>query len=241
MIEQIKNSIIRGDALSILKRIENDSIDLFVSDPPYKVTSRGSSGGTGGMLTKSINMSGNVFNYNDIKIEEWLPEIYRILKEKSHCYIMTNNKNLHHYLNEIEKCGFNIFKTLIWDKGNVITNMYYMDAHEYIIFCRKGKAKKINNCGTKSILSIPNKKTKVNGKNIHDTEKPVELMEILISNSSNEGDLVLDCFCGAGATPIACKKLKRNYIGIELEEEYVNTSRRRLYALAVTDEKEKKE
>ena len=56
---------------------------------------------------------------------------------------------------------------------------------------------KINNCGTADILSIPNKKTKgEDGKNIHDTEKPVELMKILIENSSQEGDIVLDPFIG---------------------------------------------
>ncbi len=228
MINELKNQIICGSALNILKRIENNSIDLFVSDPPYKVTARGSAGNSGGMLQKKINRSGNVFKYNDIEIDVWLPEIYRILKEGSHCYVMTNHKNIHHYLNIAEKVGFHFIKCLIWNKGNKIMGQCYMSQFEYIIFLRKGSHKKINFCGTADILDVPNKKTKVDGKNIHDTEKPVELMEILIKNSSSEGDLVLDCFCGVGAVPIASKKLNRNFIGIDLEQGYADISRNRI-------------
>ena len=98
-----------------------------------------------------------------------------------------------------------------------------MSQFEYILFFRKGKGKKINKCGTADILSVPNKKTKgEDGKNIHDTEKPVELMKILIENSSQENELVLDPFVGVGATAIACKDLNREYIGIELDEKYYN-------------------
>lgn len=223
------NKLINGDAVEFMKTLEDESIDLIITDPPYKVTARGSSGGTGGMLTKEINKKGNVFTHNFIKIQDWLPELYRLLKDGSHCYIMTNNKNLLEYLNEITKQGFKIYKVLIWDKGNSITNMYYMDSHEYIIFCRKGRAKKINNCGSKSILSIPNKKTKdENGKNLHDTEKPVELMKILVENSSQVGELVLDPFVGVGATAIACKELDRQYIGVELDEHYYNIAVNRI-------------
>lgn len=69
---------------------------------------------------------------------------------------------------------------------------YYMSQFEYILFFRKGKGVKINNCGTSDILSIPNKKTKdENGKNLHDTEKPIELMQILVENSSKENDIKL--------------------------------------------------
>ena len=96
-----------------------------------------------------------------------------------------------------------------------------MSQFEYILLFRKGKAKRINNCGTSDILSVPNKKTKgADGKNLHDTEKPVDLMKILIENSSNAGDLVLDPFVGVGATAIASKELGRNYLGFELDEHY---------------------
>ena len=159
------------DCLNVLKDIEDNSIDLVVSDPPYKTTSRGNSGNSGGMLQKDINMKGKVFNHNDITIKDYASEIYRILKDGSHCYIMTNNKNLQDMLNTLTGVGFSFIKCLIWDKGNKIMGQFYMSQFEYIIFLRKGKGVKINNCGTSDLLSIPNKKTKdENGKNIHDTE-----------------------------------------------------------------------
>ena len=212
-----------GDCLELMKDIPDGSIDLVVTDPPYKTTSRGSSGGTGGILKEEINKRGKVFKHNDIEFNEWLPELYRVLKDTGHAYIMSNNKNLKNMLMEIENVGFNIYKTLIWAKNSPITNMYYMDSHEYIIFCRKGKAKRINNCGTKSVLNIDNPRNKV-----HPTEKPVELMEVLITNSSQEGELVFDPFMGSGTTGIACLNTNRKFIGIELDKDYFEIAKNRI-------------
>ena len=124
------------DCLDVMKDMQDNSVDLIVTDPPYKVTSRGSSGGTGGMLKSEINKKGMVFNHNSITFNEWLPECFRVLKDGCHAYFMTNNKNLSKMLIAVESAGFSIFKTLIWVKNTAITNMYYMDNHEYII-CRK--------------------------------------------------------------------------------------------------------
>ena len=115
--------------------------------------------------------------------------------------------------------------------------MYYMDSHEYIIFARKGKAKKINNNGSASILRHKNIKTKINGKNIHDTEKPIELMKVLIGNSSSIGDIVMDPFMGSGTTGIAAIELDRNFIGIELDEGYFKIAQTRIQAASNKEEK----
>ena len=174
-------------------------------------------------------MKGKVFNHNDITIKDYASEIYRILKDGSHCYIMTNNKNLQDMLNTLTGVGFSFIKCLIWDKGNKIMGQFYMSQFEYIIFLRKGRGVKINNCGTSDLLSIPNKKTKdENGKNIHDTEKPVDLMKILVENSSQVGDTVLDPFMGSGSTGVACKELNRNFIGIELDKQYFDIATKRI-------------
>ena len=215
--------LLHGDCLELMKDIPDKSVDLVVTDPPYKTTSRGSSGGTGGILKEEINKRGKVFKHNDIEFNEWLPELYRVLKDTGHAYIMSNNKNLKNMLMEIENVGFNIYKTLIWAKNSPITNMYYMDSHEYIIFCRKGKAKRINNCGTKSVLNVDNPRNKV-----HPTEKPVELMEVLITNSSQEGELVFDPFMGSGTTGVACINTNRSFIGIELDEDYFEIAKKRI-------------
>lgn len=138
---------------------------------------------------------------------------------------MTNDVNLQNFLNVFTDVGFRFTKLIVWDKQNKITNMYYMNQVEYILFMTKGLAKKINNCGTSNLISINNVKNKLHG---HPTEKPVELMEILIENSSNEGDLVLDPFVGVGATAIACKNLNRNFIGCELDKTFYDTTMERL-------------
>lgn len=218
----------KGDCLELMKNIPDNSIDLIVTDPPYRVTSRGSAGNSGGMLQKKINKQGKVFNFNDISCKQYAPEFYRILKDGTHCYVMCNHTNLIEMLTIFTNTGFHFIKCLIWNKGNKIMGQFYMSQFEYIMFFRKGKAKKINNCGTSDILEVPNKKTKINGKNIHDTEKPIDLMKILIENSSQENDVVLDSFMGAGATGIACKKLNRNFIGIELDENYFDIAKERI-------------
>ena len=224
-----KIKLINGNCLDTLKNIPNESIDLIVTDPPYPTTSRGNAGNSGGMLQKDINKKGRVFTHNNINCKEYAPEFYRLLKDGSHCYVMTNHINLIDMLNTFTDVGFHFIKSLIWNKGNKIMGQYYMSQYEYILFFRKGKGKKINNCGTSDILSIPNKKTKdKDGKNIHDTEKPIELMEVLVNNSSQENELVLDPFMGVGSTGIACIKNNRNFIGIEIDENYFNIAKERI-------------
>ncbi len=138
-----------------------------------------------------------MFDVNNLEIEDWLPKFYEVLKDRSHCYIMTNNKNITHYLNIIDKSKFHYIKCLIWVKDNKIMGQTYMSQFEYIIMLRKGAHKRINNCGTSDVFCVPNKKLKdKNNKTIHDTEKPVELTDILIENSSIKGDTVFDPFMG---------------------------------------------
>ena len=229
-IETDRYKLYNGDCLEIMDNIDDESIDLIITDPPYKTTKRGGTGNSGGMCKKKEFSNGNGgFKYNNVKSIDYISQFYRILKEGSHCYIMTNHVNLQEILNTATECGFHFIKSLIWNKGNKIMGQFYMSQFEYILFFRKGKGKKINKCGTADILNVPNKKTKgEDGKNIHDTEKPVELMKILIENSSQEGELVLDPFLGVGATAMACKELNRDYIGVELDEKYYNIACKRV-------------
>ena len=215
--------------MDVFKNMESNSIDLIVTDPPYPTTKRGKHGNVGGMFKNRLFNDGKVFKHNDIKPQEYLPELYRVLKEGSHCYIMTNHINLTEMLNVAQAVGFHFIKSLVWVKDNKIMGQCYMSQFEYILFLRKGKHKRINNCGTSDVLCFPNKKMKgEDGKNLHDTEKPVGLMEVLVTNSSNEGDIVLDPFMGIGSTGIACKNTNRQFIGIELDEKYYNTALNRM-------------
>jgi site-specific DNA-methyltransferase (adenine-specific) len=219
----------QGDCLEHIKSLDAASVDLIVTDPPYKVTPKGCAGTTGGMIAKKQNMIGMVFEHNDIEPEAYAPEFYRVLKDGSHCYVMTNHVNLINMLNSFSNVGFHFIKSLIWKKDNKIMGRFYMSQFEYILFFRKGRGVQINNCGTGDVLEVPNKKHKdADGKNLHDTEKPVELMEILVENSSKPGDVVMDPFMGVGSTGIACKHLDRNFIGIELDPNYFELAKSRI-------------
>lgn len=213
--------LIYGDCMQLIKSIKTESVSCIVTDPPYQITPKGHAGNTGGMLRKKINCIGRVFEHNNCHIKDWCPELYRVLKDGGHAYIMTNHKNLIEYLNVATECGFHFIKSLIWDKGNKIMGQYYMSQFEYVLFFRKGRGVKINNCGTSDILHFQNIKTKdENGNNLHDTEKPVELFKVLIENSSSKGDLILDPFMGIGASAVAAKQTDRNFVGFEIDKKY---------------------
>jgi len=212
------------DYKEVLNNAPKESVDMIFTDPPYKTTKRGNSGGTGGMLKDKNFINGNGgFANNDVIHTDWLKKCYDVLKEKGHIYVMTNNKNLKQMLIDVESVGFKVFKTLIWVKNTAITNMWYMDNHEYIIFARKGRAKKINNNGDKSTLLYDNPKNK-----LHPSEKPIKMIEQLILNSSNENDVILDPFMGSNSTGMACKNTNRKFIGIELDKSYFSIAKKRV-------------
>ena len=224
-----------GDCLEGMKNIRDESVDLVVTDCPYHIVSGGCTNiprkdEPGGIFnrrntfTQHAAKSGKLFAYNDIKFEQWLPDVYRILKEGAHCYIMINARNLKELQTQAEKVGFVFQQLLVWNKGNATPNRYYLNACEFILMLRKGKAKNINNMGTKNILSIPN----IRGGKSHPTEKPIELMAILIENSTNMGEVVLDPFMGSGSTGVACVNTGRNFIGIELEQGYFEIAQSRI-------------
>lgn len=220
----------QGNCLELMKDIPDGSLDLIVTDPPYKITARGNGGNSGGMFQKKIVNKGQVFNNNDISIKDYLGEFYRMLKPQTHCYIMTNNKNITEFLMAVKESDFHFIKNLVWVKDNKIMGQSYMSQFEYIIFLRKGSHKKINNCGDSDVLTFPNKKLKdESGNTIHDTEKPVGLMKVLINNSSRPHDLVLDPFMGIGSTGVACVNTDRNFIGMELEDKYFKIAEQRIF------------
>lgn len=213
-------TLYNDDCMEVMRSIADNSIDLIVTDPPYRVTTYGTSFNHGMFENKATNQ-GMVFEHNDISVSEYAPEFFRVLKNGSHCYVMCNHVNLQSMLNTFTDIGFHFIKSLIWDKGNKIMGTYYMSQFEYILFFRKGQGVPINDCGTSDILSIPNIKMKRNdGTNFHDTEKPVALWNVLISNSSKENDLVLDPFMGIGGSAVSAKKLNRRFIGCEIDTIY---------------------
>lgn len=221
--------LLQGDCLELMKDIPDESIDLIVTDPPYKMNH--STGGCTniGMKNKwqgNIKAGNTVMNFDtNIKFSDWLPEIYRVLKNGSHCYVFCNDKNIQELLNETTKCGFRESNILVWIKNNATPNRYYMKNLEFVLFLYKGKAKPINNMGSKCAIEAKN----INGKfKLHATQKPVDLLEIYIKNSSLENDVVFDPFMGSGSTGVACVNTNRNFVGIELDKNYFNIAKERI-------------
>lgn len=223
------NKIYNEDCIEGMKLLEDNSVDLVVTDPPYKTITGGNSNGKNSIRPKGM-LDGNrkLFKHqNNIKISDWIGELYRILKDETHCYIFTNSLNLKDMLNESEKVGFKLHNILVWEKNNCTPSQYYMKNCEYVLFLRKGKAKWINDIGgSKTVHKFNN----VIGNKLHPTQKPVDLLEFYINNSSKEGEIVLDPFMGSGSTAVACINTNRNYIGFEVDEEYINVINERIKA-----------
>lgn len=128
---------------------------------------------------------------------------------------MSNNRNVKDMWIAAESAGLYFHNLLVWIKHNTVTNKYYMKNCEFTGFFKKGNAKTINAKGSQSAVKVPNYK-----QTGHPTEKPVELMKFYITNSTNEGDLVIDPFCGTGSTAMACLETNRRFIGFEKDPKY---------------------
>ena len=228
-----------GDCLEVMRSIPDESVDCAVIDPPYKIVAGGcrkvAKHECSGIFNKRLEnnkrtdwveevRTGKMFKHNDIKFEHWLPELYRVMADKSHIYLMINSRNLAELQNKAELAGFKFQNLLIWDKGNVTPNRYYMQGFECVLMLRKGGAKSIHNKGTSNILEVPN----IIGNKKHPSEKPVELLEIMINNSTNEGEVVLDMFMGSGSCGVAALKNYRRFIGIELDPNYFAIAKNRI-------------
>ena len=211
------------DCLNVLKDIEDNSIGLVVTDPPYEVITGGRNGGVkgkpSGILTENKQLMKSI-----PKADLWLSECFRVMKDGTHIYIMINTLNLTNYLNIINDVGFKLHNLLVWNKNNTTPNRWYMKNCEYVIFARKGFAKPINNPSSQTVHNFDN----IIGNKKHPTEKPVDLMKLYVENSSQVGDTVLDPFMGSGSTGVACKELGRNFIGVELDKHYFDIATKRI-------------
>lgn len=227
--EEWLNRIYNHDCIEAMKRLPNESIDLCVTDPPYKTITGGDSNGKNSTRPKGM-LSGNkkLFKHQKLKISDWIGELYRVLKSGTHCYIFTNSLNIKEMLDESEKAGFKLHNLLVWEKNNCTPSQFYMKNCEYILFLRKGKAKWVKDIGGSKTV---HKFTNIIGSKIHPTEKPVDLLEFYIKNSSEENDIVLDPFMGSGATAVACINTHRKYIGFEVDEEYYDVLNNRIQSI----------
>ena len=210
------------DCLEVMKTIPDNSIDCIITDPPYKTIRWWNKSEKWKYWYKNSILSKNDWKwwleYNDIKITDYIWEFYRILKDWTHLYIMTNNKNLEMFLTEIRKAWFDFHNFLVWEKKQCNTNRWYLRNTEYILFFKKWKCKTINNPSTFPILRFK-KETFMNE---HPNKKPYELFETFVSNSSKEWEIILDPFSWSMVLADVCENLNRKWICVEKDETYFN-------------------
>lgn len=202
-----------GDARKLLREVPTGFVDLIVTDPPYSTISGGSGPSDthqrpSGMLAAN---DGKIFQHNEIKFREYFHDLFRVLKDPGHLYLMVNFLNLEEALTELRRHGFQVHNLLVARKQNATPNRWYMKNVEYVIFARKGAAFQINNCGSMTCHDWVNPV----GHKTHPTEKSVDLMRLYIENSSQPGQVVLDPFMGTGATAVAARESGRSFIGFE--------------------------
>lgn len=238
MSETLQNQLIHGDCFKELPKIPSDSIDLIITDPPY------------GVNYKSRNRKDNKlkqFKDENIDFVFLLNEFFRILKPNSHCYIFSGYRTLDKILPYIGKFNFKNILVIkgkgtvaVWNSDNFSNN------YELCLFLMKGKRNlnELKNVKSKYYGRDPRQKhpfkrtvpnlidwfypSEWNGKMIHPTQKNHKLIEYLIKLSSKSNEIVLDPFAGSGTLGIACLNTERNFICIELEDEYFLSMKERI-------------
>ncbi len=225
--------LVLGDAMSELGKLADGSVDLVVTDPPYRLNYTSGSRTSIGFAYKWTNPLSDLSAGSRFKIhfKTWLPEVHRVLAPRSHCYVFTNDKNLETLLAESRRVGLRLHNVLVWLKNNKTPNRWYMKDAEFVAFLHKGKSFPIRDKSTPQVLryaSVPGKKK------IQPTEKPVPLLEKLVANSSESGALVLDPFAGSGSTAEACERTGRRWLSCEIDRRYYARALRRLELLTAS-------
>lgn len=213
------------DAFTWLKKIKDKSVDLIVTDPPYESLEKHREIGTTTRLKMSAGSSNEWFPIikND-RFEELLIQFYRVLKYNRHFYLFCDSETMFIVKPIAEKIGFKFWKPIIWDKLKIGMGYHYRSRYENILFFEKGK-RKLNN------LSIPDILPCERVFRGYPTEKPSKLSEILINQSTEKGELVIDPFVGSGSVAEATVKNERIFSGCDIKQNAVQLSRNRIKKL----------
>lgn len=222
------NKILQGDAYELIKQLPNKSIDLIVTDPPYELAKRTTSKGYFSEHITNLYEDFSKANVMGGLQSDILDEFMRVMK-KPNIYIWCNKKQIPEYLNYFvvkHSCSFEI---MVWIKSNPmpLCGRNYMNDKEFCLYFRNGVPLTTTYQSGKTYwISQTNKSDKQ--KYGHPTIKPEFIIDMLIKNSSKEGDVVLDCFIGSGTTAACSKRLQRTYIGFELNPEFAEKARLRV-------------
>jgi len=236
-----------GNCLKIMDKLYEDKgecADLIFADPPYFLSNGGITCQNGKMVKVD---KGDWDKSEGIEINhefnvEWLKRCQKLLKPTGSIMVSGTLHVIYSIGFAMQQLDMKILNNITWQKPNPPPNLacrYFTHSTETIIWARKGEKTKhkfnykqmreLN--GGKQMkdvwtMTAPGKKEKLNGK--HPTQKPLALLERLIEAATDKNDLVIDPFSGSGTTGVACKKLDRNYIGIEIDKNYNTLAKKRL-------------
>jgi site-specific DNA-methyltransferase (adenine-specific) len=222
----------RGDAVLFLASLPSGSVNLAITDPAYESLEKHRAKGTTTRLKQSDASSNEWF---DIFPNERFPalfrEFYRVLADDSHLYVLCDQETMFAIKPMGEAAGFKFWKPIVWHKGSIGMGYHYRALYEVALFFEKGK-RKLHNLGTPDVLGVEkDEPSLIQAKRVRDgypTEKPEELLGILIEQSSDPGDIVIDPFCGSGSCGGAALKLGRRFLGNDLKEDAVSGALDRL-------------
>lgn len=206
----LSNHIICGEAAFVLSSLPSASVDLVVTDPPYLVRYRDRSG-------RSI-----VNDDDPDAVLAVFDALYRVMKPDSYCVTFYGWSAISAFAHRWGECGFRSVGHIVWPKPYASRTGYARYRHESAFVLAKGFPPKPAN----PISDV--QPWRYSGNRSHPTEKAVSVIAPLVRCYSQPGDLVLDPFLGSGTTAVAAALEGRDYLGIELEQRYCETARRRL-------------
>ena len=228
------NRIYQKDAIEGLKQLDDESVDLVVTDPPYNIASKHKKTIRHGELMSTMQAWGawdamHPFDHELLMLQV-ISQCYRVLKPGGIMYMFTSEEDNGYYIRKAKERGFTYKLQIAIAKTTQVPSVFrncWRRTYQLCFSVSKGKPKTFNFLTQKEMVnlysySITHKQT------THPTEKPLEFIKKLIAISSNEGDLVLDPFMGSGTTAAACQELKRQYIGFDTDTEYLRMARQRL-------------
>jgi site-specific DNA-methyltransferase (adenine-specific) len=215
-------SLFQMDAVAWLRTLPAGVANAVVTDPPYESLEKHRAVGTTTRLKVSKASSNPWFEvFPNARFGELFREIHRVLARNSHFYLFADPETAFIAKPIAEEAGFKFWKPLIWDKQSIGMGYHYRSRYEMILFFEKGK-RRLANLGTADILSVP----RVRGG--YPAEKPPQLCQILIEQSTAPGELVLDPFMGSGAVGVAAASQGRRFWGNDIADPALTLARSRL-------------
>ena len=211
------------DAVVWLRALPSESVDVAVTDPAYESLEKHRAVGTTTRLKHSKASSNDWFKiFPNARFGELFRELYRVLRKDSHFYLLCDAETMFIAKPEAEQAGFRFWKPLVWDKCTIGMGYHYRARYELILFFEKGK-RRLNDLGIADIITVP----RIRGG--YPAEKPAEIADVLIRQSSNTGDVVCDPFMGSGSVGIAALRLGRRFLGNDVNPEAVRIAAQRLH------------